>query len=163
MPCPLEDILFKDCVAINPGIMRPKWYGNCVATYGHLTFFAAKFQWRSSNSYFHLNRWNHHELPNGHSHRSHNLGFEKGDDMQALDCINAWLQHDYNIRNLHRPIIWSFLIYGLLYTESLQVPTFSYTFMSLKSIQKCFNIVTQKFIVLDKMANFVMPSIKLLR
>ena len=29
-----QDILFKDCVAINPGIMRPKWYGNCVATYG---------------------------------------------------------------------------------------------------------------------------------
>ena len=43
-PCPLEDILFKDCVAINPGIMRPKWYGNCVATYGHLTFFGPKFQ-----------------------------------------------------------------------------------------------------------------------
>lgn len=29
-----KDIVFKDCAAINPGIMRPNWYGNCVATYG---------------------------------------------------------------------------------------------------------------------------------
>eukprot|EP00932_Pfiesteria_piscicida_P007262 SRR837773.17279.p2 GENE.SRR837773.17279~~SRR837773.17279.p2 ORF type:complete len:396 (+),score=135.21 SRR837773.17279:152-1189(+) len=28
------NITFKDCVAVNPGILRPNWYGNCVATYG---------------------------------------------------------------------------------------------------------------------------------
>jgi len=28
------NITFKDCTAVNPGIMRPNWYGNCVATYG---------------------------------------------------------------------------------------------------------------------------------
>jgi len=33
---PQQDIVFKDCAAVNPGIMRPNWYGNCVATYGHL-------------------------------------------------------------------------------------------------------------------------------
>ena len=29
-----ENITFRDCTAINPGILRPNWYGNCVATYG---------------------------------------------------------------------------------------------------------------------------------
>uniref|UniRef100_A0A6U6W0K9 Right handed beta helix domain-containing protein n=1 Tax=Zooxanthella nutricula TaxID=1333877 RepID=A0A6U6W0K9_9DINO len=29
-----EDIVFRDCVAVNPGVLRPNWYGNCVATYG---------------------------------------------------------------------------------------------------------------------------------
>jgi len=28
------NIVFKDSVAVNPGILRPNWYGNCVATYG---------------------------------------------------------------------------------------------------------------------------------
>jgi hypothetical protein len=28
------DVVFKDCVAVNPGVLRPNWYGNCVATYG---------------------------------------------------------------------------------------------------------------------------------
>lgn len=28
------NITFKDSVAVNPGILRPNWYGNCVATYG---------------------------------------------------------------------------------------------------------------------------------
>merc|ERR1712190_360889 len=28
------NILFKDNVAVNPGILRPNWYGVCVATYG---------------------------------------------------------------------------------------------------------------------------------
>merc|ERR1711972_239234 len=28
------NILFKDSVAVNPGILRPNWYGVCVATYG---------------------------------------------------------------------------------------------------------------------------------
>ena len=94
--CPLEDILFKDCVAINPGIMRPKWYGNCVATYGHLVaFLGPKFQWRSTMNYLivivttALKRWWY-------------------DDMQAFDRIKAWLQH-YRVHpiNLHRTIIWS--------------------------------------------------------
>lgn len=30
----LENVEFKNCIAVNPGILRPKWYGNCVATYG---------------------------------------------------------------------------------------------------------------------------------
>ncbi|CAK9084173.1 unnamed protein product [Durusdinium trenchii] len=29
-----EQITFANAVAVNPGIMRPNWYGNCVATYG---------------------------------------------------------------------------------------------------------------------------------
>jgi len=29
-----SDITFKDNVAVNPGSLRPGWYGNCVATYG---------------------------------------------------------------------------------------------------------------------------------
>jgi len=29
-----QNILFKDCKGVNPGILRPNWYGNCVATYG---------------------------------------------------------------------------------------------------------------------------------
>merc|ERR1711972_315750 len=29
-----SNILFKDSVAVNPGILRPNWYGVCVATYG---------------------------------------------------------------------------------------------------------------------------------
>jgi len=29
-----ENVTFKDCVAVNPGVLRPRWYGNCVATYG---------------------------------------------------------------------------------------------------------------------------------
>jgi hypothetical protein len=29
-----EQILFKDSVAVNPGVLRPNWYGSCVATYG---------------------------------------------------------------------------------------------------------------------------------
>ena len=90
MPCPLEDILFKDCVAINPGIMRPKWYGNCVATYGHLTFFRSEVSMKVQQQYFHLNRWNHHELPNGHSH---NLGFGK-----VMICKHLIvLKHDYSM------------------------------------------------------------------
>jgi len=28
------DVTFRDCAAVNPGVLRPKWYGNCVATYG---------------------------------------------------------------------------------------------------------------------------------
>lgn len=28
------NIVFKDSTAVNPGILRPNWYGNCVATYG---------------------------------------------------------------------------------------------------------------------------------
>merc|ERR1712060_311416 len=28
------DVVFRDAVAVNPGILRPNWYGNCVATYG---------------------------------------------------------------------------------------------------------------------------------
>jgi len=28
------DVIFKDSVAVNPGILRPNWYGNCVVTYG---------------------------------------------------------------------------------------------------------------------------------
>ena len=27
-------ILFVNSTAVNPGILRPNWYGNCVATYG---------------------------------------------------------------------------------------------------------------------------------
>ncbi|CAE7938475.1 pex16 [Symbiodinium sp. KB8] len=29
-----ENVTFRSCTAVNPGIMRPNWYGNCVATYG---------------------------------------------------------------------------------------------------------------------------------
>jgi len=29
-----ENITFRDSMTINPGVMRPGWYGNCVATYG---------------------------------------------------------------------------------------------------------------------------------
>lgn len=29
-----ENVTFKDTVAVNPGILRPNWYGNCAATYG---------------------------------------------------------------------------------------------------------------------------------
>ena len=29
-----SNVTFKDCRAVNPGILRPRWYGNCVATYG---------------------------------------------------------------------------------------------------------------------------------
>ena len=29
-----ENVVFRDCVAVNPGILRPNWYGNCAATYG---------------------------------------------------------------------------------------------------------------------------------
>lgn len=32
-----ENITFKDCTAVNPGIMRPNWYGNCAATYGFMS------------------------------------------------------------------------------------------------------------------------------
>merc|ERR1712136_435690 len=28
------EVSFRSCVAVNPGILRPNWYGNCVATYG---------------------------------------------------------------------------------------------------------------------------------
>ena len=28
------NVTFRDCVAVDPGILRPNWYGNCVATYG---------------------------------------------------------------------------------------------------------------------------------
>ena len=28
------NVTFRDCVAVNPGILRPNWYGNCAATYG---------------------------------------------------------------------------------------------------------------------------------
>ncbi|CAE8591940.1 unnamed protein product [Polarella glacialis] len=28
------NVVFRDSVAINPGVLRPNWYGNCVATYG---------------------------------------------------------------------------------------------------------------------------------
>jgi len=28
------NVVFRDSVAVNPGILRPNWYGNCVATYG---------------------------------------------------------------------------------------------------------------------------------
>lgn len=28
------DVTFEACVAANPGVLRPRWYGNCVATYG---------------------------------------------------------------------------------------------------------------------------------
>jgi len=27
-------VVFRSCVAVNPGVLRPNWYGNCVATYG---------------------------------------------------------------------------------------------------------------------------------
>ena len=30
----LTEVAWRDCVAVNPGILRPNWYGNCVATYG---------------------------------------------------------------------------------------------------------------------------------
>jgi len=30
----LTEVSFRSCVAVNPGILRPNWYGNCVATYG---------------------------------------------------------------------------------------------------------------------------------
>ena len=56
-------------------------------------FSVRSFQWRSCNSYFHLIRWNHHELPNGHSH---NLGFEKGDDMMICKHLIV-LKHDYSM------------------------------------------------------------------
>ena len=39
----LQDIVFQDCVAVNPGIMRPNWYGNCVATYGHWAWLLFEF------------------------------------------------------------------------------------------------------------------------
>eukprot|EP00927_Polykrikos_kofoidii_P003257 TRINITY_DN11296_c0_g1_i1.p1 TRINITY_DN11296_c0_g1~~TRINITY_DN11296_c0_g1_i1.p1 ORF type:complete len:477 (-),score=63.23 TRINITY_DN11296_c0_g1_i1:81-1511(-) len=29
-----EEVVFKDCIGVNPGILRPNWYGVCVATYG---------------------------------------------------------------------------------------------------------------------------------
>ena len=29
-----EGVVFRDSVAVNPGVLRPGWYGNCVATYG---------------------------------------------------------------------------------------------------------------------------------
>lgn len=29
-----ENVTFRDAVAVNPGILRPNWYGECVATYG---------------------------------------------------------------------------------------------------------------------------------
>ena len=29
-----ENVTFRSCTAVNPGIMRPNWYGNCAATYG---------------------------------------------------------------------------------------------------------------------------------
>lgn len=29
-----EGVTFRDCVAVDPGVLRPGWYGNCVATYG---------------------------------------------------------------------------------------------------------------------------------
>eukprot|EP00418_Pyrodinium_bahamense_P034373 CAMPEP_0179146836 /NCGR_PEP_ID=MMETSP0796-20121207/70941_1 /TAXON_ID=73915 /ORGANISM="Pyrodinium bahamense, Strain pbaha01" /LENGTH=528 /DNA_ID=CAMNT_0020847371 /DNA_START=21 /DNA_END=1607 /DNA_ORIENTATION=- len=28
------NVTFKDCIAVNPGILRANWYGTCVATYG---------------------------------------------------------------------------------------------------------------------------------
>ena len=28
------NVTFRNCAAVNPGIMRPNWYGNCAATYG---------------------------------------------------------------------------------------------------------------------------------
>lgn len=28
------NVIFKDSIAVNPGILRPNWYGTCVATYG---------------------------------------------------------------------------------------------------------------------------------
>jgi len=28
------NVTFQDCVGVNPGILRPNWYGNCMATYG---------------------------------------------------------------------------------------------------------------------------------
>jgi len=28
------NVIFRNCVGVNPGILRPNWYGNCVATYG---------------------------------------------------------------------------------------------------------------------------------
>ena len=28
-----ENVTFRRNVAVNPGILRPNWYGNCVATY----------------------------------------------------------------------------------------------------------------------------------
>ena len=30
----LRNVTFRSSVAVNPGILRPNWYGNCVATYG---------------------------------------------------------------------------------------------------------------------------------
>ena len=29
-----QNVTWADNVAVNPGILRPNWYGNCVATYG---------------------------------------------------------------------------------------------------------------------------------
>jgi len=29
-----EDVAFRDSIAENPGVLRPLWYGNCIATYG---------------------------------------------------------------------------------------------------------------------------------
>ncbi len=29
-----ENVTFSQVTAVNPGVMRPGWYGNCVATYG---------------------------------------------------------------------------------------------------------------------------------
>jgi len=29
-----ENVTFSQCTAVNPGVLRPNWYGNCVATYG---------------------------------------------------------------------------------------------------------------------------------
>eukprot|EP00947_MAST-08B_sp_MAST-8B-sp1_P006420 g6420.t1 len=29
-----ENVTFAHCTAVDPGILRPNWYGNCVATYG---------------------------------------------------------------------------------------------------------------------------------
>ena len=29
-----EGVSFRNCTAVNPGIMRPNWYGNCAALYG---------------------------------------------------------------------------------------------------------------------------------
>jgi hypothetical protein len=28
------NVTFKDSIAVNPGVLRPNWYGNCAATYG---------------------------------------------------------------------------------------------------------------------------------
>merc|ERR1712137_632654 len=29
-----SNVTFRDCTAVNPGVTRPGWYGNCAATYG---------------------------------------------------------------------------------------------------------------------------------